>query len=84
MKGQGKQMGLNKKNGTLKGVAVERYNHDKSEYEPTGAVGWVLAGNEFFIGVGERDGGYEAEIVLKEKTLRRMLEAVEDRKSPAY
>lgn len=68
-------MGLNRKNGTLKGVTVIRYNSDIGEYEKTGAVGWHLSDGDFFIGVGEREewNGYDVEIEISAKALKRFL-----------
>lgn len=68
-------MGLNRKNGTLKGVTVSKYNSDLGEYEQTGAVGWHLSDGDFFIGVGEREewNGYDVEIEISAKALKRFL-----------
>lgn len=73
LKGQGKQVGLNKKNGTLKGVDVQIY--EGGNWKKTGAVGWRLSDGSFFIGIDElEDGyGYITEIVISEKALLRML-----------
>lgn len=65
-------MGLNKENGTLEGVEVTIRNPDTEEWTETTAVGWRLVGGSFFIGIGEREDGYDIEIVVDNETLHRM------------
>ncbi len=68
-------MGLNRKNGTLKGVSANVYNGE--EWEEQSVVGWRV-GDGFLIGVEERDNGYLVELEISEKALRRMLDAIAD------
>lgn len=70
----GQEKSLNKKNGTLRGVEVHRFEND--DWAETSAIGYRI-GDSFFIGVGEVDGGYETEIALSKGALRRLLAAVE-------
>jgi hypothetical protein len=64
---------LNRKNGTLRGVEVHRWNPDTQNFEETGAVGWHLSDGGFFIGVGEENDGYGIELAISRGALRRFL-----------
>lgn len=72
-------MGLNRKNGTLKGVRADVYNPDKEEWEKQGVIGYTIPGVGFLLGIQElNEYGYKVEVEISEKALRRMVDAIAD------
>jgi|SRR6185436_11021792 len=70
-----------RKNGTLKGVKAEKYDHDRDRWDETkDFVGFVIGDDAFLIAHKELQDGYELEIEISEKALRNMLDAIAEQR----